>query len=357
MSAVSFKAAVLGNGQLGAMLKAAGLRIGVDIDMLDIEHGTVPGDMPVSTEREHWPVNDFTTALQQHPQWLNAAAYAALVDRRDQKTMLDQLQVPTAPWCDPTGMSQDALHARLGADVFLKSARGGYDGRGQARLKHGTAADLPEWQSAAIAESGIPFTTEVSLVAARGRDGSIVSYRLTENRHKDGILAVSLSQEGRFADLQASAEQYMARIMQHLDYVGVMAIEFFVADGKLLVNEIAPRVHNSGHWTQAGASISQFELHVRAICGFPLPQSVQTGCSAMVNLIGVGYDTSWLEQGAAQLHWYGKELRPGRKMGHLNFNHAEPGQLAEWLGALKLPAFYDEPLAWALSQLSESLSK
>jgi 5-(carboxyamino)imidazole ribonucleotide synthase len=145
----------------------------------------------------------------------------------------------------------------------------------------------------------------------------------------------------------------MARIMRHLDYVGVMAIEFFVHEGALLVNEIAPRVHNSGHWTQAGASISQFELHVRAICGLPLPQPVQGAHSAMVNLIGVGYDTGWMEHGAAQLHWYGKELRPGRKMGHLNFHHTSPAQLADWLRALKLPEFYDEPLAWALARLSQ----
>ena len=347
------RAAILGNGQLGAMLEQAGKRIGVAIDLLDVDTGAVPAaDIPISSEREHWPSNAFTVALQRHPTWLNSVAYQHLTDRRNQKALLDQLALPTAAWYVPTNETKTSVHERLGPDVFLKSATGGYDGRGQMRLRQTQPLAFPDWIEESIAESAVSFDAEVSLVAARSEDGQIVYYRLTENYHHRGILHISLSLENSYAHLQQRAENMMASIMQQLDYVGVMAIEFFVVGNDLLINEIAPRVHNSGHWTQAGASISQFELHVRAICGLPIVQPEQGNYSMMVNLIGLDYDNRWLTHSAAQLHWYGKSHRPGRKMGHLNFHHTSPDKLAVWLKKLDLPSDYDESRTWALTRLS-----
>jgi len=348
------KVAVLGTGQLGAMLKQAGQRIGIDVHLLSIEKDLLPDvDMPITTEREHWPINPFTEALQRRPGWLNKAAFSVLPNRAKQKALIDQLGLPTAPWCAVSaGMSQEDLHQQLGPDIFLKRARGGYDGRGQQRLRKGFVSDFPTWADDAVAEQAISFETEVSIIGARGRDGQTVYYRLTENRHEEGVLTISLSQPYRFDALQQEAEQMLFQVMQHLDYVGVMAMECFVVDGQLLINEIAPRVHNSGHWTQAGASISQFELHLRAVYDLPLPQVEQAGCSMMINLLGLPYNTAWLRHGAAQLHWYGKSLQPGRKMGHLNFYHPSPEQLAAWLIALEVPVNFESSRRWALSLLN-----
>ncbi|MCD6027596.1 MAG: phosphoribosylaminoimidazole carboxylase [Solimicrobium sp.] len=348
------KVAVLGEGQLGMMLKQAGQRIGIDVHLLNVDKNRLPEvDIPITAEREHWPLTSFTEALQRHPGWLNSAAFSTLPDRRQQKALLDKLGLPTAPWrVVGADVTQKDLHQQLGPDVFLKRARGGYDGHGQQRLKEGFLADFPSWTDNAIAEQAIRFETEVSIIGARGGDNHTVYYRLTENRHDDGVLTISLSRPDRWDALQAKAEQMLQQVMQHLDYVGVMAMECFVVDGELLINEIAPRVHNSGHWTQAGASISQFELHLRAVCGLPLPQPEQFGFSMMINLLGLSYNSGWLRQGAAQLHWYGKIVQPGRKMGHLNFYHpTSPTQLAEWLIQLEAPSVFESSRIWALSQL------
>ncbi len=349
---------MLGTGQLGAMLQHAGQRIGIDVRLLDVDSALLPDalpheGMPITAEREHWPVTPFTDALQRHPGWLNGAALAVLSNRIRQKRLLDQLGLPTAPWCVlHQGTSQAALHQRLGPDIFLKRATGGYDGRGQQRLRAGGDSDVAAWADDAVAEQAIDFDTEVSIIGARGHDGRIVCYRLTENRHDNGVLTISLSLEGRFDHLQRSAQQMLHRVMHALDYIGVMAIECFLVGEQLLVNEIAPRVHNSGHWTQAGAAIGQFELHLRAVCGLPLPQPQQMGCSMMINLLGLSYDAAWIRHGASQLHWYGKLLQPGRKMGHINFCHADPAALANWLAALTLPETYQDARDWALARLS-----
>ena len=143
-------------------------------------------------------------------------------------------------------------------------------------------------------------------------------------------------------------------LMEHLDYTGVMAVEFFVTEDGLLINEIAPRVHNSGHWTQAGASISQFEMHLRAVCDLPLPTAEQPGYSLMVNLIGLQQNPAWLNLSGSQLHWYGKEARAGRKLDHINFHHTEPEKLLGWLDALPLSDVYDEAQNWTRQQLSNN---
>ncbi len=345
---------VLGNGQLGGMLLEAGRRLGIEVVLLEPEHpAALPADVLISAEREHWPENDFTAQIQQHAGWLNAPAFAKLADRGRQKTLLDQLNLPTARWLQ-TGIDSrvDTLHQALGSEVFLKRSAGGYDGRGQYRIKRGSDSTLPEWITDAIAEERIQFITEVSLVGARGKSGQVTFYDLTENFHAEGILLISLKTPGKFQHYQKEAEQMLTMLMQHLDYTGVMAVEFFVTDRGLVINEIAPRVHNSGHWTQAGASISQFEMHLRAVCDLPLPRAEQPGHSMMVNLIGLQQNTSWLKLSGSQLHWYGKEARAGRKLGHINFHHSEPEKLLEWLDNLQLGELYDSAKNWAAQQLS-----
>ena len=346
---------VLGNGQLGGMLVEAGRRLGIEVVLLAPEHPiALPADAIISAEREHWPENNFTAQIQQHPGWLNAQAFAQLTNRRQQKSLLDVLGLPTARWL-PTqaDTSVDTLHCTLGNDVFLKRSTGGYDGRGQCRLKRGTDTVLPEWLADGIAEERINFITEVSLLGARSRSGQVTFYELTENFHANGILQISVKTPGKFAHYQHEAERMLTTLMEHLDYIGVMAVEFFVTENGLLINEIAPRVHNSGHWTQAGASISQFEMHLRAVCDLPLPRAEQLGHSMMVNLIGLPQNPAWLNVSGSQLHWYGKEARAGRKLGHINFHHPKPEQLLEWLDNLPLGELYDDAKVWATQQLSK----
>jgi len=193
----------------------------------------------------------------------------------------------------------------------------------------------------------------VSLVGARGHDGSTVFYPLTHNLHQDGILRTSVAFPQANAAQQAQAEAMLGAILSELNYVGVMAMECFVTPAGLLINELAPRVHNSGHWTQNGASISQFELHLRAITGLPLPQPVINSPSVMVNLIGTDLNYDWLKLPLVHLHWYDKEVRPGRKVGHLNLNDADTDRLSATLEALVplLPPEYASGITWAQSKL------
>lgn len=335
---------VLGNGQLGNMLLEAGRRIGVDVTLMSIDDDvTVPADVKITAEREHWQPSKFISKIIKHPGWLNSQTFVDIPDRRRQKQLLDSLDLPTAPWCVTTsGTTLSQLIDTLGDRFLLKSARDGYDGKGQWRYNDESDAVLPEWKENAIAESFIAFDTEVSLIGARNKSGELAFFELTENFHADGILQISVKTEKTFDSYQKQAEGYLSKLMESLDYVGVMAAEFFLSTDGLLINEIAPRVHNSGHWTQAGASISQFELHLRAICDLPLPRIDQSGSSMMINLIGAPLAQEWFSSEGARIHWYGKEVRPGRKLGHVNFHHADPQILHNWLEQLPLDAGYDK---------------
>lgn len=340
---------MLGDGQLGAMLRDAGRRLGVDVETLDPESSDAVHDWEprrraiITAEREHWPDNGFTRNLQAEPGWLNAAAFSALTDRQSQKTLLDTLQLPTAQWCPMSAeVDLQSLRSALSGEFLLKRRRGGYDGRGQWRSERADEEVMPDWHDEAIAERCINFSTELSLIGARDAQGNMVFYELTENFHASGILQISLMQPGRFARWQREAEQYHARLMSHLEYQGVLAIEFFLTDAGLLINEVAPRVHNSGHWTQAGASIDQFEMHLRAISGLPLVTPMQPGCSVMVNVIGRAVDPACLTLPGTRLHWYGKQARAGRKLGHLNFFHPDARRAAEWLRQLPLDVTFEE---------------
>ncbi|WIJ64619.1 5-(carboxyamino)imidazole ribonucleotide synthase [Serratia nevei] len=350
---------VLGNGQLGRMLRQAGEPLGIAVYPvgIDAEPEAVPYQNSVITaEIERWPETALTRELATHSAFVNRDIFPRLADRLTQKQLLDQLGLATAPWQLLAGAAAwPQVFASLGELAIVKRRVGGYDGRGQWRLRPGQEAELPaDAYGECIVEQGINFSGEVSLVGARGHDGRSVFYPLTHNLHEDGILRTSVALPQPNPALQQQAEQMLAAILNELNYVGVMAMECFMVGDRLLINELAPRVHNSGHWTQNGASISQFELHLRAILGLPLPQPVVSTPSVMVNLIGTAVNEQWLSLPLVHLHWYEKEVRPGRKVGHLNLNDPSAADLRQALQALAplLPGEYQSGLAWAQQKLA-----
>ncbi|WP_337263381.1 MULTISPECIES: 5-(carboxyamino)imidazole ribonucleotide synthase [unclassified Serratia (in: enterobacteria)] len=350
---------VLGNGQLGRMLRQAGEPLGIAVYPvgLDAEPEAVPYQNSVITaEIERWPETALTRELATHSSFVNRDIFPRLADRLTQKQLLDQLNLATAPWQLLASQDQwPQAFANLGELAIVKRRVGGYDGRGQWRLRPGQESQLPaDAYGECIVEQGINFSGEVSLVGARGHDGRSVFYPLTHNLHEDGILRTSVVLPQPNPALQQQAEQMLSAILNELNYVGVMAMECFIVGDRLLINELAPRVHNSGHWTQNGASISQFELHLRAILGLPLPTPVVNTPSVMVNLIGTAVNLQWLALPLVHLHWYEKEVRAGRKVGHLNLNDPNSASLQQALQALAplLPAEYQSGLAWAQQRLN-----
>ncbi|WP_438918146.1 5-(carboxyamino)imidazole ribonucleotide synthase [Kosakonia cowanii] len=349
---------ILGNGQLGRMLRQAGepLSIAVWPVGLDDAPEAVPFQQSVITaEIERWPETALTRELARHPAFVNRDVFPVIADRFTQKQLFDKLNLATAPWQLLVDKSEwPGVFERLGDLAIVKRRVGGYDGRGQWRLRVADIDQLPdECYGECIVEQGINFSGEVSLVGARAHDGSTVFYPLTHNLHQDGILRTSVVFPQPNAKQQQQAEAMLSAIMHELNYVGVMAMECFVTPGGLLINELAPRVHNSGHWTQNGASISQFELHLRAIVDLPLPPPVVNSPSVMINLIGSDLNYDWLKLPLVHLHWYDKEVRAGRKVGHLNLNDSDTGRLSATLEALVplLPPEYASGIAWAQSKL------
>jgi 5-(carboxyamino)imidazole ribonucleotide synthase len=216
----------------------------------------------------------------------------------------------------------------------LKRRRGGYDGRGTLLCDSDTPRPGDDWIGDTIVEQRIPFLRELSIVGARNNKGECVFYPLTENLHRNGILRLSLAPVVVPEAMQLSAENSLRKIMSALDYVGVMALECFDTGDQLLANEVAPRVHNSGHWTQAGTDICQFALHLRALTGLPMPTPTLFGPHAMVNLIGTSFADALQYSVGHRLHWYGKEPRPGRKVGHINMENHSADALRQHAHAL-----------------------
>ena len=364
---------VLGDGQLGLMLAEAASRLGVVLDRLALDgerlyRGTssvgepLPRDWDPSTydlitaEREHLGESALIDRVSVHDGFRNAAAIAMLADRRSQKALLDRLGIETARWrVLYSTRDLTRLLAELGSPVIVKLARGGYDGRGQWRIVDARSArPSGELFGQLIGERAVSFSRELSLVGARGADGRCVFYPLVENYHADGTLRCTVAPAAVSPAMQRKAEGMLASIMQHLDYVGVMAMELFEERGELLVNELAPRVHNSGHWTLDGSSIDQFELHLRALCGWPLPQPSAEGLTVMLNIIGAEFDPAWLAHQGVRLHWYGKQWRADRKLGHLNLRATYASELAGRLHDLS-PALDDaqrEAVSAAIAILS-----
>ena len=348
---------VLGNGQLGRMLRQAGEPLGIAVYPvgLDAEPEALPIQQSVITaEIERWPETALTRELARHPAFVNREIFPLLADRLTQKQLLDRLGLATAPWqLLSSAQAWPQVFSRLGELAIVKRRTGGYDGRGQWRLRAAETAALPdECYGECIVEQGINFSGEVSLVGARGHNGATVFYPLTHNLHQEGILRTSVALPQPDKAQQQQAEQMLSAILHELNYVGVMAMECFVTPAGLLINELAPRVHNSGHWTQNGASVSQFELHLRAILDLPLPTPVVSTPSVMINLIGTDVNPQWLSEPLVHLHWYEKEVRPGRKVGHLNLSDPDGQRIAAALTALTpmLPPEYASGIAWAAAK-------
>lgn len=267
----------------------------------------------------------------------NARAIGIAQDRLLEKDFFRECGLATARYAEVNSVEdlRQAI-ASLGLPAILKTRRMGYDGKGQVRLAHSNeaaAAWIEVGEVPCILEGMVRFTSEVSLIAARNAAGEVVFYPLSENHHRTGILRTSIA-PCVSGSLQPEAERYMRTLLERMSYVGVLAIEFFVRDGHLIANEMAPRVHNSGHWTIEGAATSQFENHLRALLNLPLG-STASKPTVMLNCIG---DMPNVEETARfpdlSRHDYGKEPRPGRKVGHLTFPATAREAIAYWQGRL-----------------------
>jgi len=268
-------------------------------------------------------------------------------DRLREKQLFEKLGIATTAYAPlASAYDLDAAVKKIGLPAVVKTRRMGYDGKGQWILR--TAEDVKTAKEGLpklpfILEKFVPFTREVSVLAVRRREGETAFYPLVENHHRGGILRLSLAPAPNVSEeIQQTAEEAAQKVLEGLNYVGVLAIEFFEYDGTVLANEMAPRVHNSGHWTIEGAVTSQFENHLRAINGWPLGATTPIGASAMINLIGELPDAKEvLAVKSAHLHLYGKEPRPGRKLGHLTLRAPSFEQLNGRFASL--PKFFQRP--------------
>jgi 5-(carboxyamino)imidazole ribonucleotide synthase len=360
---------ILGGGQLGYMLALAGYPLGLHFRFLDPSPEAPVGRIAqrvtanfadqgalerfssglelVTYEFENVPVDAARFLADRVPVYPPPEALEAAQDRLMEKQLFHKLGISATEFVS-VGKSGalDAAVKELGLPAVVKTCRMGYDGKGQWILR--TPDDVAKARRelpavGLILERFVPFTRELSVIAVRSRGGEIAFYPLVENHHRGGILRLSLAPAPRLElPLQRAAEDAARRVLVSLNYVGVLAIEFFECQGRLLANEMAPRVHNSGHWTIEGAITSQFENHLRAVLGLPLGSTGPTGHSAMLNLIGELPESSEiLAVPDAHLHLYGKSVRPGRKLGHVTLRGASPERLA--LRLSELPSFFHRP--------------
>ena len=352
---------IVGAGQLGRMLALAGYPLGIrsvfldpDVDSSGGQVGPVlvgaiddagcmrelAGEVDVVTfDIENVPVQALEAVGSMARISPPPPALAVAQDRLSEKQLFEAIGIPTAPYVTVAGTDDlAAIGTQLGWPVVLKARRLGYDGRGQRLVR--SAEDLEAaWRDLgrvpAIAEAWIGFDREVSLIGVRGADGSTAFYPLAENVHDDGILR-STSAPYLDDELQRDAESCLDAILQRFDYCGVLTVEFFVADGRLVANEIAPRVHNSGHWTIEGAETSQFENHLRAVLGLPLGSTKAVGHAYMINLLGEIPDREMLLKiPGLHLHDYGKSPRPLRKLGHCTLVGSERTTVLERAASIR----------------------
>ncbi|MGF7453994.1 5-(carboxyamino)imidazole ribonucleotide synthase [Pasteurella bettyae] len=350
---------VLGNGQLGRMLRYAGAPLDINVEPLAFNAPVfdLPSDAIITAEIERWEETPLTTMLAQHDKFINRDVFGKTADRLTQKSLLDELNLPTSPWGVVENPNQwPEIFTNIGEKVVVKRRMGGYDGRGQWIVTKDNKELISEdLFGEVIAEKFIPFDYEISLVGARFRNGETRFYPVTHNLQQNGILRYSVTDISfpQQTQQQKQAESMLSKIMENLNYVGVMAMECFVIGEKLLINELAPRVHNSGHWSQLGCSISQFELHLRALLDLPTPTLTPFAPSVMINLIGTAHHPQWLNTPFSQIHWYGKEVRAGRKVGHINIAHPDKAQIIEQLKKLRyeLPEDYHSGLDWVAEKL------
>ncbi|HEX4591156.1 MAG TPA: 5-(carboxyamino)imidazole ribonucleotide synthase [Gemmataceae bacterium] len=339
------KVGIVGGGQLGRMLALAGIPLGLRFRVLDpvAEAATDPiaervvgeyddfaalaefvrGLDVVTYEFENVPVETVRWLAERVPVYPPPAALEVAQDRIREKQFFVDVRIPVPDFRAVDSRADfDGAIAAIGLPAVLKTRRFGYDGKGQAVIRSAGDAESA-WQLLGgrplILEKLVPFDRELSILAVRGQDGQRAFYPLVENEHRNGILHSSRAPAPNVAGgLSQKAERYAAAALDALGYVGVLAIEFFEVNGDLLANEMAPRVHNSGHWTIEGAQTSQFENHLRAVVDWPLGDSSPHGESWMLNLIGCLPDVeAVLGVEFAHLHLYGKAPRPGRKLGHI----------------------------------------
>ena len=373
---------ILGGGQLGYMLALAGYPLGLRFRFLDpspeapvgrIAHRVtaefgdeqalekfVHGLEVVTYEFENVPVQAARFLAERVPVYPATIALEEAQDRRREKRLFQRLGIPTTDFVElEIPEDFDAALKQVGLPAVLKTCRLGYDGKGQWLLRtpddvEKTRRELPDVPL--ILEKFVAFTRELSILGVRSRTGEIAFYPLVENHHRSGILRLSLAPAPHLSSaLQQAAEASARKILEALDYAGVICLELFEVDGQLLANEIAPRVHNSGHWSIEGAVTSQFENHLRAILGLPLGSTAAVGFSAMVNLIGELPDAEEvLRVPNAHLHLYGKSPRPGRKLGHVTVRAENSEKLQQRLN--ELPAFFQRPEFCLQEARAESLA-
>ena len=346
---------ILGGGQLGRMIALAGYPLGLTSTVLEPTSGSsaaqvcghIAGEFDdlralydlakasdvVTFEFENVPVESARWLAERAPVFPPPRALEVSQERLAEKQFFQSLGIPTPPFAAiETESDFRTAVAEIGLPAVLKTRRFGYDGKGQAVLR--TPADAEAaWTRLGgrplILEGFVQFDRELSLIAVRGRTGQIVTYPLIENVHIDGILHRSVAPAPHLGEeLSERAAEFASRVLTELDYVGVLTIEWFQDGPRLLANEMAPRVHNSGHWTIEGALTSQFENHARAVCGLPLGKPDAVGHSAMYNFIGdVPEAAAVLANADAHLHLYGKSSRPGRKVGHVTLRAASGSEL------------------------------
>lgn len=372
---------ILGAGQLARMLYLESVQLGIEVLAYDVSSSKVVD--PVTREplkwtlREAMDASDVVTVEFEHidEELLQLAAdrgklrpskEAILVggDRVTEKNLLSRLDIPNCRYEVITELDGlTAISERLGSELIVKTSKGGYDGKGQWALNG--AADvmrlqetLKQFDLAAnplVVEKKAIFTREVSIIGARSLAGEVAIYALTENIHHDGQLQVAVAPAvGITAGQREQLCRMFERISDALNYVGILAIETFQVGDEFVVNELAPRVHNSGHWTQNGADTSQFEQHMRAILGFPLGATVAAPVAVMVNIIGcASFSRKMLGIPGCHMHWYGKQVRAKRKMGHFNITAPSVHDMADKLTQLQatLPSEHFPKLELAISRL------
>lgn len=337
---------ILGSGQLARMMALAAYPLGLHVAAVDVNtlkvvdpitrlvsevsvEQAIESAEVISVEFEHIPQDLLDQVHASGKLQPSIAAIMAGADRVKEKTLLSSLNIANCPYHIITQVDQlDAAVAALGEKLIIKASRDGYDGYGQWRLSQ--ASELPQLKKQLseldlqkvplVVEQMLQFERELSLVGVRDAKGNFAYYPLAENLHHQGQLSVSLAPAPLVDDkLMGQAQSIFNKLAEKLNYVGVLAVEFFQIGEQLLVNEIAPRVHNSGHWTMQGADTCQFENHLRVIAGLPLGSTHVTSATAMINIVGCDdFSKELLSIPGCHLHWYDKSVRPKRKMGHLN---------------------------------------
>ncbi|WP_414829585.1 5-(carboxyamino)imidazole ribonucleotide synthase [Alteromonas sp. H39] len=353
---------VYGAGQLAQMMYLAGCPLGIDVQAVDVTNDSVvnpvtkqPLDITLAhaidaadaltVEFEHVPERLLEEAARSGKLMPGIESVLVGADRVREKRLLESVSVPNCAHRVVTQLDQlDECVSALGERLILKASRDGYDGYGQWRLTDASKLDELKRNLSALDLETVPlvveqmlnFDRELSVIGIRSKSGEIKVYPLAENLHHQGQLHVSVAPATNVSEqLQADAEKIFTTLAEGMKYVGVLAVELFQCGDTLLVNELAPRVHNSGHWTLTGSDTSQFENHLRAVCGLPLGDTRARGPAAMVNIIGCSsFSRDLLSIAGCHLHWYGKSVREKRKMGHINVTAQSYAELGDKLQTL-----------------------